>query len=63
MFRVVVGGNLTSAHFRGQFPANLGQKTLKDMGSIFKKKVHLLQFEILTDMAKMPILADKFTFS
>ena len=29
---------LTCAHFRGHFSANLGQKTLKDLGSISEKK-------------------------
>ena len=53
---------LTCAHFRGHFSANLGQKTLKDMGSIFKKRVHLRRFTISTYMAKMPVSADFLHF-
>ena len=39
---------LTCAHFRGHFSANLGQTTLKDLGSISEKRVHLRRFKILS---------------
>ena len=53
---------LAGAHFRGHFSVKLGQKTLKDMGSIFKKEVHVRRFTISTYMAKMPVSADFLHF-